>query len=535
MYEYPRSSDSSMFAKKYPKNEDKGAGGISQPQTTFIYDRSLAQVIHMREKSRDCTLSVHGGARGVHKSRSTYNSFDVFGRLDEDSDDHTLVEPDRPLEPEEPDEVKYSNGESKIEIPSYKNRYTTDWRQIKPEPRVEEHDHVDHSIFKSFKKSHKSTVSVPDGKFISNLIDFTFDKWDKKDVSETVITDTEESQISEDVSSDGSIENFVDLVTDSLLVGKNKESPFSSLTKKKFKRRLCKKILNSAKNVLSVVSDCEDSYETDPMEKIAELKVSPLLHEDKQIFRYNAIVSYGVILLTLDKEKTPNYFIYKPRDTHEYLEFLRDRMKNEHIAEKYIQLMRKSEKKRIIDYYKDKNIRPLLEDICLESRRIDGREMKKMEAACLKNIKKYERLLEDPLIGIEDGDMKWGFPKGRKDNMAESDMICAIREMEEEIVISKDLVKPMKIKPFEEYYTGSNNKFYKNVFFVAYIENKHIPDVKYKFTKLRSYVSEEAEDLKVVPLIDACCYLDQSKIGMIMNISRILRKEKHIVKDLLAE
>lgn len=62
---------------------------------------------------------------------------------------------------------------------------------------------------------------------------------------------------------------------------------------------------------------------------------------------------------------------------------------------------------------------------------------------------------------------EWGFPKGRR-NAHESDLLCALREYEEETGYDRydlDLIK--NILPYEEIFTGSNYKSYKHKYFIA--------------------------------------------------------------------
>jgi 8-oxo-dGTP pyrophosphatase MutT (NUDIX family) len=65
---------------------------------------------------------------------------------------------------------------------------------------------------------------------------------------------------------------------------------------------------------------------------------------------------------------------------------------------------------------------------------------------------------------------EWEFPKGRRD-YKERDLDCALREFEEETGISKDKLTIIEnILPFEEIYTGSNNKYYKHKYFLAFMK-----------------------------------------------------------------
>tara|TARA_B100001173_G_scaffold302194_2_gene303610 strand:- start:223 stop:933 length:711 start_codon:yes stop_codon:yes gene_type:complete len=70
---------------------------------------------------------------------------------------------------------------------------------------------------------------------------------------------------------------------------------------------------------------------------------------------------------------------------------------------------------------------------------------------------------------------EWGFPKGRR-NYQERDMICGLREFEEETGYDKnDLINITNILPLEEIFTGSNYKSYKHKYFLGYINNTDEP------------------------------------------------------------
>ena len=62
---------------------------------------------------------------------------------------------------------------------------------------------------------------------------------------------------------------------------------------------------------------------------------------------------------------------------------------------------------------------------------------------------------------------EWGFPKGRHNNN-EKDLMCALREFEEETGLSRYSLKIVQnLMPFEEIFTGSNYKSYKHKYYVA--------------------------------------------------------------------
>ena len=74
---------------------------------------------------------------------------------------------------------------------------------------------------------------------------------------------------------------------------------------------------------------------------------------------------------------------------------------------------------------------------------------------------------------------EWEFPKGRK-NYKEKDLECAKREFEEETGISTSELQIINnIMPFEEIFIGSNQKCYKNVYYLGIID-KDVDMTKYQ-------------------------------------------------------
>ena len=66
---------------------------------------------------------------------------------------------------------------------------------------------------------------------------------------------------------------------------------------------------------------------------------------------------------------------------------------------------------------------------------------------------------------------EWGFPKGRR-NYQEKDISCALREFEEETGYqSSHMSLVQNLLPFEEVFTGSNNKSYKHCYYLAKMTN----------------------------------------------------------------
>lgn len=113
---------------------------------------------------------------------------------------------------------------------------------------------------------------------------------------------------------------------------------------------------------------------------------------------------------------------------------------------------------------------------------------------------------------------EWGFPKGRR-NYQENDIVCALREFEEESGYSrKDINIINNLKPFQETFTGSNYKSYKHKYFLGYIEN---PIIHNNFQK------SEVSDMQWLSLEDCLTKIrpyNLERIHLINNINKVLHK-----------
>ena len=102
---------------------------------------------------------------------------------------------------------------------------------------------------------------------------------------------------------------------------------------------------------------------------------------------------------------------------------------------------------------------------------------------------KYNKLKEGIVVGdvtyslkslIEESktsweNSEWGFPKGRR-NYQEKELVCALREFQEETGYKKSLIKIIQnLMPLEEIFTGSNFKSYKHCYFVGCMESFQEP------------------------------------------------------------
>ena len=65
---------------------------------------------------------------------------------------------------------------------------------------------------------------------------------------------------------------------------------------------------------------------------------------------------------------------------------------------------------------------------------------------------------------------EWGFPKGRR-NPGEKDLSCGIREFVEETGYPSNEINIIdNVIPYEEIFIGSNDKIYKQKYYLAFIQ-----------------------------------------------------------------
>jgi len=116
---------------------------------------------------------------------------------------------------------------------------------------------------------------------------------------------------------------------------------------------------------------------------------------------------------------------------------------------------------------------------------------------------------------------EWGFPKGRR-NYQERDMICGLREFEEETGYDKnELINITNILPLEEIFTGSNYKSYKHKYFLGYINNTHEPKKEFQLF--------EISKIKWVNINDAEKYIRNYNIEkkkILLELNKLLKTYK---------
>lgn len=115
---------------------------------------------------------------------------------------------------------------------------------------------------------------------------------------------------------------------------------------------------------------------------------------------------------------------------------------------------------------------------------------------------------------------EWEFPKGRK-NYLERELDCSLREFEEETGLAKCHISTVdNLLPIEELFLGTDNKYYKNKYFLACVNNDDD-----KFETLNNFQLSEVSKLEWKN-VDSCLesirpYNFEKKI-LIQNINELI-------------
>ena len=170
-------------------------------------------------------------------------------------------------------------------------------------------------------------------------------------------------------------------------------------------------------------------------------------------------LSYGIVLFNDKKE----IVMIERKDSISFIEFIRGKYKLE--EPEYIQLLfdRMSILEKII--LLNSNFNKLWNNLWYNNISSKKDYLKSFNKFNKVNIKEYINKSNINYLYNE-----WEIPKGRR-NMNESDLDCAIREFKEETNISFNKYKLLDYPPFIEEYIGSNNITYKNVYYIAEIDN----------------------------------------------------------------
>jgi len=191
------------------------------------------------------------------------------------------------------------------------------------------------------------------------------------------------------------------------------------------------------------------------------------------------ITSVGVIVFRNNDKGLREYLMIRRKDSIGYVEFMRGKYNiySKIYLMNIVSEMTNEEKQRLLlNDFDTLWIQLWGDDINTQYRgeeKISRDKFEMLKNGILINNNEYSL---DTLIKESTTDWtetEWGFPKGRHNNH-EKDLLCALREFEEETGYARDFIDIIQnIVPIEEIFTGSNYKSYKHKYFIAFMEGLH--------------------------------------------------------------
>ena len=202
------------------------------------------------------------------------------------------------------------------------------------------------------------------------------------------------------------------------------------------------------------------------------------------------ITSVGIIVFRYNDDGTRSYLMIRRKDSIGYVEFMRGKYNiySKIYLTNIIAEMTMDEKQRILTNDFDILWKQLWgADINTQYRgeeKVSREKFDLLKTGILINDNDYsiELLIEESTTCWNE--TEWGFPKGRHNNQ-EKDLLCALREFEEETGYSRLTINILQnVLPFEEIFTGSNYKSYKHKYYVAIMENNKEISSSYQPTEV---------------------------------------------------
>jgi 8-oxo-dGTP pyrophosphatase MutT (NUDIX family) len=244
------------------------------------------------------------------------------------------------------------------------------------------------------------------------------------------------------------------------------------------------------------------------------------------------LLSYGLCCFKKVDDNI-KFLMVKRRNTYTYIEFLRgmyDILDLEYLQKMFTK-MSIDEKKNILN----KDFKTLWNDLWLIENNLKNKN--EFYKGIIKfNVLKNGYYNDDGKIIVSlkyliDNSEKnykmeeWYFPKGKKEmliNSVESDIETSLREFCEETNIDKKLIKIHENKILEELHLGSNNKYYKTIFYLSEYLSDDLNEVINKFQNFKSsFQKTEIGNIKWIDISELNNYFrdyEKSKYELIEKI-----------------
>ena len=179
------------------------------------------------------------------------------------------------------------------------------------------------------------------------------------------------------------------------------------------------------------------------------------------------ITSYGIILFRIFNQEL-QYLMIRRKNSFGYIDFIKGQYQySEHCLDYLQKLFNEMsiEEKQIINENDDFDI--LWKRMWDDNIKSNIFNHSKQKFTNLKSSGIIRQLIANS--NTKWMETEWEFPKGRR-NYMEKDLNCALREFEEETGINSVYINLIEnLLPFEETFIGTNDKIYKNKYFLASI------------------------------------------------------------------
>lgn len=250
-----------------------------------------------------------------------------------------------------------------------------------------------------------------------------------------------------------------------------------------------------------------------------------------------SVNSYGVILYRKNKNNNREYLLICRRHSIGYIQFIRGKYTFDKLdyIQKLINVMSNEE----IIYLQYKTFDEQWRDIWMDTH--IQKRTNKAEQDYLNSKNKYDILKRGfEKDGINNdinyfiqnktsyySEPEWGFPKGRKNN-GELDIVSAIREFEEETMISKNDISIIEMPVYRENYKSYDEVYYKNSYYIAeykgtdnelFVVNPGSKEQYAEVSKLGFYTLEEC----IMKIRD----YNIEKKQMLVSLDRVLHKKQN--------
>jgi 8-oxo-dGTP pyrophosphatase MutT (NUDIX family) len=190
--------------------------------------------------------------------------------------------------------------------------------------------------------------------------------------------------------------------------------------------------------------------------------------------------------LPLTPGKPLEFLLIRRKDTIGYIEFMRGKyaINNKLYIKNILSEMTVYERQRLLDNDLDTLWHNLWGDFVSNQFRSEEKNARDKFEALKLGLVNYS--LESLMAEVETRwlEPEWGFPKGRHNNM-EKDLICGLREFEEETGYPTHCVNVIQnLMPYEEIFTGSNYKSYKHKYYVGQIDFSQKPNKSFQTNEI---------------------------------------------------